>query len=87
MTNQLVEAEQTPGVGQNGLRSIARLQVQVLPDGSVDRNTAAQILNRKPKTLAMWAIRKTGPRFVRDGAGRCFYFLTDLAAFKAGKAS
>ena len=52
----------------------------VLPDGRMDRVSAARYLGLKPQTLAKWALDGTGPRFFRVG-GRIFYFKHDLDAF------
>jgi hypothetical protein len=62
---------------------IERVAIRILPDGSLDRENAAKYLGRAPKTLAGWKARGTGPRCTRDGSGRCWYQLSDLAAFKA----
>ena len=59
---------------------IDQVRVRVLPDGRVSRSDAAAYLGRKPKTLAMWALERRGPRIIRVG-GRCFYKLEDLQAF------
>jgi len=53
--------------------AIDGVRVRVLPDGRMDRENAARYLGRKPKTLAMWALRGKGPRLVKV-AGRIFYF-------------
>jgi hypothetical protein len=60
------------------------VRVRVLPDGRVSRNDAAAFLGYKPKTMAMWALEKRGPRIIRVG-GRCFYRLEDLQAFARGE--
>jgi hypothetical protein len=52
----------------------------------MDRENAARYLGRKPKTLAMWALRGKGPRLVKV-AGRIFYFREDLEAFVRGDAA
>ena len=53
---------------------------KTLPDGRMDRASAARYLGYKPQTLAKWAMQGKGPRYVRVG-GRIFYFLRDLDAF------
>ena len=53
---------------------------ETLPDGRMDRASAARYLGYKPQTLAKWAMQGKGPRYVRVG-GRIFYFLHDLDAF------
>ena len=65
--------------------SIEMVRVRVLPDGRMDRQSAASYLGRQPKTLAMWALQGKGPRSVKVG-GRVFYFRDDLDAFVRGKA-
>ena len=54
--------------------------VRMLPDGRMDRENAARYLGYRPKTLAMWALARKGPRSVKVG-GRVFYFREDLDAF------
>jgi len=49
----------------------------------VSRNDAAAYLGRKPKTLAMWALERRGPKIIRVG-GRCFYLLDDLRRYVSG---
>lgn len=66
--------------------AIDGVRVRVLPDGRMDRENAARYLGRKPKTLAMWALRGKGPRLVKV-AGRIFYFREDLEAFVRGDAA
>jgi hypothetical protein len=60
--------------------SIDNVRVRVLPDGRMDRETAARYLGRRPKTLAMWALQGKGPRSIKV-AGRIFYFREDLDSF------
>jgi hypothetical protein len=55
----------------------------MLPDGRMTREDSARYLGLKEKTLAMWALQKKGPPFVRVG-GRVFYFKEDLDAFVRG---
>lgn len=50
--------------------------VRILPDGRMDRKNAATYLGLSVKTLAMHAVRGTGPNFIKRG--RCFYFRADL---------
>ena len=52
---------------------------ETLPDGRMDRASAARYLGYKPQTLAKWAMQGKGPRYVLGG--RIFYFLHDLDAF------
>jgi hypothetical protein len=60
--------------------SVDNVRVRVLPDGRMDRETAARYLGRRPKTLAMWALNGKGPRLIKVG-GRIFYFRKDLDSF------
>ncbi len=53
---------------------------ETLPDGRMDRASAARYLGYKPQTLSKWGMLGKGPRYVRVG-GRIFYFLHDLEAF------
>jgi hypothetical protein len=50
--------------------------VLVLPDGRMDRKNAARYTGLSVKTLAMYASRGVGPKFVKRG--RVFYFQRDL---------
>ncbi len=61
-------------------KNASEININVLPDGRMDRDSAAAYLGMKPHTLVKWAIQEKGPRFVRVG-GRVFYFLADLDAF------
>lgn len=62
---------------------IETVRLRILPDGRMDRETAARYLGRKPKTLAIWASNGKGPRSHKAG-GRCFYYQDDLDAFLRG---
>lgn len=64
---------------------IEPVRIRVLPDGRMDRKNAAKYLNRKSKTLAMWAMSGTGPP-VHKVQGRCFYFKEDLDRLIRGDA-
>ena len=55
----------------------------ILPDGRMTRRDAAAYLGLSEKTLAMYASRKTGPKFVKPG--RTFYFKDDLDAWIRGE--
>lgn len=52
------------------------IEVKILPDGRLDTENAALYLGLKPKTLAIWRSRGTGPRFIKRG--RIFYYREDL---------
>ncbi len=54
-------------------------QVVVLADGRMDRKNAARYTGLSVKTLAMYACRGIGPRYVKRG--RVFYFRDDLDAW------
>ena len=47
------------------------------PDGRMDRKNTAIYLGCAPKTLADWAMKGNGPKYVMLG-GRAFYFVQDL---------
>lgn len=57
--------------------------LRILPDGRMTRRNAARYLGLSEKTLAMYASRKTGPKFVKPG--RTFYFKQDLDAWVRGE--
>ncbi len=59
-------------------------RVFVHPDGRMDRKNAAIYLGCAPETLADWAMKGTGPRYVLLG-GRAFYFLDDLKDWVAAR--
>ena len=63
---------------------VETVRVRVLPDGRMDRKSAAAYLGREPKTLAEWKLHGTGPRCVKVH-GRCFYYRADLDAFIGGE--
>lgn len=65
------------------VENLEQATVRVTPDGRLSRADAATFLGRAPKTLAMWAVVKTGPTPIRVG-GRVFYKLADLQKFAAG---
>ena len=65
---------------------VETVRVQALADGRMDRRNAALYLGRTPKTMAMWAMHKKGPRSVKVG-GRAFYYRADLDAFIRGEAA
>jgi predicted DNA-binding transcriptional regulator AlpA len=52
-------------------------QVQMFPDGRLDRPNAALYTGFSVKTLAMHATKGTGPKFQKIG-GRVFYRKADL---------
>ena len=47
------------------------------PDGRMDRKNTAIYLGCAPKTLADWAMKGIGPKYVMLG-GKAFYFVQDL---------
>ena len=57
-------------------------EVLILPDGRMDRKNAAIYLGNAPKTLAQYASKGIGPRFIKRG--RVWYFKDDLDAWIAG---
>ena len=56
-----------------------KIEVQVLPDGRMDRKNAATYLGAAKATLAQWASRGEGPAFIKRG--RVWYFKADLDAW------
>lgn len=60
-------------------------RVFVHPDGRMNRKNAELYLGCAAKTLADWATKGTGPRYVFVG-GRAFYFRHDLDGWVNGKA-
>lgn len=52
-------------------------RVFVHPDGRMDRKNAAVYVGCSPKTMADWAMKGTGPRYILLG-GKAFYFTDDL---------
>jgi len=63
--------------------AIERERVRVLPDGRMDRSNAARYVGNSPQTLANWAVRGFGPRFVKVGK-RCYYQQVELDRFIQG---
>lgn len=57
-------------------------EVLILPDGRMDRRNAATYLGNAPKTLAQYASKGIGPKFIKRG--RVWYFKADLDAWIAG---
>ncbi len=53
-----------------------KVAVTILPDGRMTRADAACYLGLSAKTLAMYAVRGIGPKFIKRG--RVFYFQKDL---------
>lgn len=43
------------------------VDVLVLPDGRMDRRNAAKYVGVAEKTLAQWAVKGIGPRFIKRG--------------------
>jgi hypothetical protein len=61
------------------------LDVLILPDGRMSRRSAAAYLGCAPRTLAQYAGKGTGPKFIKRG--RVWYFKEDLDAWlRAGTA-
>lgn len=56
-------------------------QVLVLPDGRMDRRNAGKYLGNASKTLAQWAVKGIGPKFIKRG--RVWYYKADLDAWLA----
>lgn len=54
--------------------------INVYPDGRLDRRNAARYMGCPSKTLAIWASQGTGPPYCKLGK-RVFYFKEDLDAW------
>lgn len=61
------------------------VNITMYPDGRLDANNAATYLGRSKKTLDAWRVSGTGPKFIKTGGGRIFYFLNDLDAWIGGE--
>jgi hypothetical protein len=64
--------------------SIEVVGVRVLADGRMDRVNAAKYLDRRPQTLAVWAMNGKGPQPHNVG-GRVFYYLDDIDDYVAAE--
>lgn len=51
--------------------AVCSIDVETTPDGRMDRRNAALYLGLSVKTLAQYASRGTGPKFIKRG--RCWY--------------
>lgn len=72
-------AELAAGLADGGIQQV---RVVVLPDGRMDRASAAAYIGCAPQTLAAWAVKKIGPRPIRVG-GRAYYKKTEIDRFIA----
>jgi hypothetical protein len=61
-------------------------RIFVHPDGRMNRKNAALYLGCAAKTLANWATKGSGPRYVFVG-GRVFYFRHDLDGWVNSRAA
>lgn len=52
-------------------------RIFIHPDGRMDRKNTANYLGCAPKTLADWAMKGKGPKYILLG-GKAFYFVADL---------
>lgn len=52
--------------------------VQMLPDGRMDPENAANYLGMSVHTLAKWRSAGEGPRYIKPGGGKIFYYQEDL---------
>lgn len=59
-------------------QTMKTVDVTMYPDGRLDTVNAAKYLGRSKKTLDCWRVNGTGPKFIKTGGARVFYFLTDL---------
>lgn len=60
------------------------VDVQILPDGRMDRVNAARYLGKTPKTLAEWHRLGIGPSSFLVG-GRRFYRFDELKSYATGE--
>jgi predicted DNA-binding transcriptional regulator AlpA len=67
------------------VEAIKQVEITAYPDGRLDCENAAAYLGRSKKTLDMWRVKGTGPRWVKTGGGRVFYFLEDLDSWINGE--
>ena len=67
------------------VEAIKQVEITAYPDGRLDCENAAKYLGRSKKTLDMWRVKGIGPKFIKTGGGRCFYFLADLDAWMNGE--
>jgi predicted site-specific integrase-resolvase len=58
------------------------MEIIVLPDGRMDRRNAASYLGVAEKTMAQWATKGTGPKFIKRG--RVWYRREELDAWLNG---
>jgi hypothetical protein len=59
-----------------------QVRIRVLPGNRVIADDAAVLLDRAPKTLAMWRMRGEGPPYEKRGR-RVYYTLEDLEDYDA----
>ena len=76
-----IPREVTVGPPDGG--GIKQIQVIVLPDGRMDRASAAAYIGCSIQTLAAWAMKKIGPAPIRVG-GKAYYRKSDIDRFIAG---
>lgn len=67
------------------VEAIKQVEITAYPDGRLDCENAAKYLGRSKKTLDMWRVKGIGPKFLKTGGGRCFYFLEDLDTWMNGE--
>jgi predicted DNA-binding transcriptional regulator AlpA len=67
------------------VESMKQVEITAYPDGRLDCENAAKYLGRSKKTLDMWRVNGTGPKFIKTGGGRVFYFLEDLDSWINGE--
>ena len=59
---------------------LEEVEVEILPDGRMNRKNAAKYLGCRKNTLAIWHSQGKGPKCVKIG-GLVFYFKSDIDAF------
>jgi len=67
------------------VEAIKQVEITAYPDGRLDCVNAAKYLGRSKKTLDAWRVSGTGPKFIKTGGGRIFYFMDDLNAWMNGE--
>lgn len=67
------------------VEAMKQVEITAYPDGRLDLENAAKYLGRSEKTLNGWRVNGTGPRWVKTGGGRVFYFLEDLDSWINGE--
>jgi hypothetical protein len=67
------------------LKTFKQIEITVYPDGRLDCKNAATYVARSKKTMDMYRVKGIGPKFIKTGSGKIFYFLEDLDAWMNGE--